>query len=93
MKRNNVFQVTLLSYFVLTIRGKELKCINNGENSSQILVGQQVNRAIQGAIDDDLKPIAAAAVITLTVVDARNLTSCRRCSSRAFRQHSPDSRW
>uniref|UniRef100_A0A0E0CSJ5 Neprosin PEP catalytic domain-containing protein n=1 Tax=Oryza meridionalis TaxID=40149 RepID=A0A0E0CSJ5_9ORYZ len=53
MKRNNVFQVTLLSYLVLTIRGKELKCIKNGENSGQILVGQQVNRTIQ-AEDGDI---------------------------------------
>uniref|UniRef100_A0A0E0K6A0 Neprosin PEP catalytic domain-containing protein n=1 Tax=Oryza punctata TaxID=4537 RepID=A0A0E0K6A0_ORYPU len=47
MKRKNVFRVTLLTYLVLTIRGRELKCINNGENSGQILIGQQVNRTIQ----------------------------------------------
>uniref|UniRef100_A0A0E0K660 Neprosin PEP catalytic domain-containing protein n=1 Tax=Oryza punctata TaxID=4537 RepID=A0A0E0K660_ORYPU len=53
MKGHNIFRVYLLSYLVLTIGGKDIKSINSGENTEQILIGQQVNRTIQ-AEDGDI---------------------------------------
>uniref|UniRef100_A0A0D9VM19 Neprosin PEP catalytic domain-containing protein n=1 Tax=Leersia perrieri TaxID=77586 RepID=A0A0D9VM19_9ORYZ len=46
MKANNIFRVTLLSYLLMTIGGKEVKTITSGANSL-IHTSQQVNKAIK----------------------------------------------
>uniref|UniRef100_A0A0E0K655 Neprosin PEP catalytic domain-containing protein n=1 Tax=Oryza punctata TaxID=4537 RepID=A0A0E0K655_ORYPU len=53
MKGHNIFRVSLLSYLVLSIGGKDIKSINSGENTGQILTSQQVNKTIQ-AEDGDI---------------------------------------
>ena len=36
----------LLSFFILAIGGSEVKCINHGENTTRVLMNQQVNKTI-----------------------------------------------